>query len=349
MNDLKKTIKKLLLTTSVVMTFSTGAHSTIVYTDIVDETLTPTGTIEIDMDGAGGSEFSISDMGFGGNTIPSCWFNGTNYGFVTVSPAEWDVMKGLAVGATIDANAGFYNNGVDANVDPGWNITPFPSGQDTYIGAQFDLGATNHFGWIRVNWDGAGTFIVKDFAYENVADQEIIAGDGIAILLTSMTISGEGGLNSITSSNGSLQMMKNVLPINATDQSVTWAVNNQSGAATISVTGLLTAVSDGIVEVVATANDGSAVTASLSVTISNQTASLMDQSGLYFKVFPNPALNNIVIQGEVGAIITIRDLKGELLKEFELEFLNQSVDISNLSAGVYMLTSGLESIKLFKH
>ena len=50
-----------------------------------------------------------------------------------------------------------------------------------------------------------------------------------------------------------------VLPVDATDPSVTWSVENGTGQATIDSSGLLTAISPGTVTVVATANDGSEV------------------------------------------------------------------------------------------
>ena len=64
-----------------------------------------------------------------------------------------------------------------------------------------------------------------------------------------------------------LQMVANVSPTNATDTSVTWSVINGTGSATISVGGLLTAISAGDVLVVATANDASGISATLTVTI----------------------------------------------------------------------------------
>ena len=48
-------------------------------------------------------------------------------------------------------------------------------------------------------------------------------------------------------------MEKTVLPANATNNSVTWTVADGTGSATISGSGLLTAVSNGTVTVTATA------------------------------------------------------------------------------------------------
>ncbi|WP_209445671.1 hypothetical protein, partial [Paenibacillus etheri] len=65
-----------------------------------------------------------------------------------------------------------------------------------------------------------------------------------------------------------------VLPTHA-NKSVTWAVYEVDGItvtdkATIELSGLLTAVKDGTVKVVATATDGSNVQGELAITISGQ-------------------------------------------------------------------------------
>ena len=88
--------------------------------------------------------------------------------------------------------------------------------------------------------------------------------------VTGITVSGAGGATTISTNNGSLQLIAAVLPANATDKSVTWSLINGSGAATINTTGLITAVDNGIVTAVATANDGSGITGTLTITISNQ-------------------------------------------------------------------------------
>ncbi|MCK4854284.1 MAG: Ig-like domain-containing protein, partial [Bacteroidales bacterium] len=93
---------------------------------------------------------------------------------------------------------------------------------------------------------------------------------GWKILVTSIDVQGEEGSTTITTNRGTLQMAAEVLPAEADDTTITWSVNNGTGEASISRTGLLQAVSNGTVTVVATANDGSDIQDSLQVTISNQ-------------------------------------------------------------------------------
>ncbi|MFK7693165.1 OmpL47-type beta-barrel domain-containing protein [Paenibacillus sp. HJGM_3] len=82
------------------------------------------------------------------------------------------------------------------------------------------------------------------------------------------------GVNEATYMNrlgSTLQMLAAVAPQDAADKSVTWSIRGIDGAAadaaSISNTGLLTARKDGIVRVIAAANDGSGVRGEVNVTI----------------------------------------------------------------------------------
>jgi uncharacterized protein YjdB len=84
--------------------------------------------------------------------------------------------------------------------------------------------------------------------------------------VTQIIVSGSGGTTNVAL-NGTLQMIAEILPSNATDKSVTWSVNNGTGTATIDADGLLTSIQVGTVTVTATANDSSGVVGSLTVNV----------------------------------------------------------------------------------
>jgi len=92
--------------------------------------------------------------------------------------------------------------------------------------------------------------------------------------VTDINVSGEGGATTITENGGTLQMIAEVLPENATINTVFWSVNPGTGYASINNDGLLQAISsdagNGTVWVIATAADGSGVKDSTEITISNQ-------------------------------------------------------------------------------
>ncbi|URN95126.1 MAG: discoidin domain-containing protein [Candidatus Pristimantibacillus lignocellulolyticus] len=96
-------------------------------------------------------------------------------------------------------------------------------------------------------------------------------------LVTSIEVSGLEGLTSISTKSGTLNMSAEVLPDDADNSSITWSVVNEDGTvtdkATISADGVLTAVKDGNVKVIATANDGTGITGELIISITGQISS----------------------------------------------------------------------------
>ena len=100
-----------------------------------------------------------------------------------------------------------------------------------------------------------------------------IAGwDGGILLIpvTGITVTGAGGSSTITTDNGTLAAECSDSTDECHNQTVTWTIANGTGQATISTTGLVTAVSNGTVTARATANDGSGVYGTLVITISSQ-------------------------------------------------------------------------------
>jgi uncharacterized protein YjdB len=91
----------------------------------------------------------------------------------------------------------------------------------------------------------------------------------VLVPVSSINVQGQGGLSTITTAGGTLQMEATVLPANADDATYTWSVTNSSGSATINSSGLLTAITDGTVSVTATASDGSGVTGTKTITLSS--------------------------------------------------------------------------------
>lgn len=90
-------------------------------------------------------------------------------------------------------------------------------------------------------------------------------------------VTAEGDATEITEDGGSLQMYAEVLPENATISSVSWSVVAGTGDATITNDGMLqgtgSSIGNGTVWAKATAADGSGISDSLEITISNQGAS----------------------------------------------------------------------------
>jgi hypothetical protein len=311
-------------------TFS-PARAAIQYTNIPDATLTAGNDIAINFDGLGVAEFTMTNG-------PSVMFD-VDHHFVTVSEAEWDVIKGLPAGTPINATSGWFDFG-DAYVDPGWETTHFPSGVDTYIGAQFKIGSNTYYGWIRVNWTG-GVFVVKDFAYNNTPNTAINAGDmggTTSVAVSSISVQGIGGATSVGVGN-TLQMSATVLPVNATNPIVTWSVLAGSGTATIGTTGLLSGGTAGTVTVRATATDGSGVFGSQIVTIMPSLG--MDESQhVGVEIYPNPTSSILYMHldnGQQIERIAVYGLTGKLELGKYIQQAEGMLDLSGLAKGVYVM------------
>lgn len=127
-----------------------------------------------------------------------------------------------------------------------------------------------------------GTVTVKATAVDAsavVGQTEItISGQIIIMPVESITVTGENDATEITTDAGTLQMSAAVLPVDANNKDVSWSVENMTGEATISATGLLTASKNGTVKVKATAKDGSAVAGDIIITISNQVGPILVES-----------------------------------------------------------------------
>ncbi len=176
----------------------------------------------------------------------------------------------------------------------------------------------------------------------NSWNDDIYSASGIMTLptmnvpVTTITVNGQGGINTIPSSSGSLQMTATVLPTNATDNTVSWSVVNGSGTATINAAGLLTASASGSVTVLATASDGSGVTRSQQISIGSANIQAFDK--FEFDLFPNPTRSKIyfsIPNNEIVQKIVITDISGKTIEETNnLNFF----DAGNLENGVYLLT-----------
>jgi hypothetical protein len=157
-------------------------------------------------------------------------------------------------------------------------------------------------------------------------------------LVSSITVQGQGGVSTITTQGGTLQMEATVLPANADDGTYTWSVMNGTGSASIDNNGLLTAISDGTVDVTATANDVSGETGTITITISNQSLGINKNSSQNISIYPNPVQNQLFVESNELEIteISILDYSGQLVKLITNNTTNQ-IDVSDLKQGVYIL------------
>ncbi len=153
-------------------------------------------------------------------------------------------------------------------------------GPQGYVFEDYYSGVYNVFGDSKVFTLAVETARIDTEAHTDTLFSQVlsyfesICPGGIPV--TDVTVSGEGGATSIDVNGGTLQMMAEVLPPNATNPTVFWSVINETGMASIDQTGLLQATGttpgNGTVWVKALAVDGSGVADSIQITITNQGA-----------------------------------------------------------------------------
>lgn len=131
------------------------------------------------------------------------------------------------------------------------------------------------------------------------------------------------------------------MPNEATDTTLSWSVLNLTGRAIISSKGLLRAISNGEVIVVATANDASGTRDSLLVTISGQTTGLNDPVDPDLFIVTNMEQKWLSIRWMDPSpdicMIRIYNIMGQLAYTNEVAASNQTLDLSSLETGYYIL------------
>lgn len=168
-------------------------------------------------------------------------------------------------------------------------------------------------------------------------------------LATSMTIQGQGGVNTITNDGGTLQMVATILPPAAASQTVFWGIAVGASLATIDASGLLTATDNGTVTVGALTSDGSNVNTTTDILISNQVVGLTSLVDAKFSVYPNPTLTHLMVDtDEQIEGIHIYSSLGQLVQTEN----TPAFSVERLAKGIYTLQlktfSGVTTIRFVK-
>ena len=335
-----------------VMSLSITTVGQVIYKD-VNTTLAPTQFAVIDIDNDGDNEIQIlNDISKINLFTPTIVPGTANVQLLTHFFATSTVDQ-LGVGEVIgDVNNSLFRNGV-ANGCIGSCLSQNPlvwpsSVSDVYIAFRYtDVGTGfQHYGWMWIDIGFSGTtileFTIRGIAYEATPSTDIVTG---LIPVSSITVQGQGGVTTVMNP-GSIQMEASVLPVAATNSSLSWTVDNTS-IATVDASGVLTALNDGTVRVFATAQDGSGVSGFTDIVV-DSTLSIDDsiQNDLKVTVYPNPFDNDVninvnTISDSKETEILLVDLTGKVLyRESQKLILGENsimLGNLNLSGGFYNL------------
>jgi hypothetical protein len=190
---LSKKLKSYSALAGTMVAAASSSDAQIVYTNVNPDTTINTGGIyNLDLDNNGNIDFEFS-------VTHGTYMYGTFA--ITYDVGILTPMAGCAIDTAGDgAKAHVLNDAIDASL--GWvddatagyqllGGTAFGGaytggnflGQtDKYIALRFKIGTNDHYGWARIDMDGAGTMVkLKDFAYNAAANMMIPAGAIVGI------------------------------------------------------------------------------------------------------------------------------------------------------------------------
>ncbi len=272
-------------------------------------------------------------LAFGFNNSASTWF-ADNVELVQHVPVESIVVTGAGSTTTITTNGGTLQ--MSANVAPvnatikgvTWSVESV-TGQATINQSGLLTAVTNGVVRVVATTTDARAAGIKGSLEITISNQ--------IVQVASITVTGKENATGISTMGGTLQMVAEVLPANATDLSVTWSVSDPT-IATISETGLLTALKNGEVTVTATSVQNPTISGtSPSIVITNQDISVNNLAS-QFVVYPVPASSRIYIRSELAVErAEIIALDGRIILSAEKMSYNGSIELSNIPAGTYFL------------
>jgi hypothetical protein len=185
------------------MMFSASANAQIIYTDVIPDsikTCTPapgsscSSTYQLDLNNDGISDFQLYQF----HSIILCPVPRHN-SYVSVSPlgsnkvacenTQWGVCPLALANGVVIQNNNWYGTGglmLERHINTcdlvfqytchNWNLAT-----DKYLGLNLRVGSNTYYGWVRLDVALNGTsFTVKDYAYNSIPNQQILAGQTTA-------------------------------------------------------------------------------------------------------------------------------------------------------------------------
>ena len=193
---MKKQLLKMLPTFIVtIMMFSACANAQIVYTDVNPDStiISPSGSYYLDLNNDGISDYKISSVSIHGSCSPQ---NPLGYSKAYVSDSALNTNAVVAVTSTTNPLAMNFNDSILSGLSlstsgylryvtggclGGTLLGVWPNSIDRYLGLKLIVGANTYYGWARmqVSATGNASCTIKDYAYNSIPNQPILAGQTI--------------------------------------------------------------------------------------------------------------------------------------------------------------------------
>jgi hypothetical protein len=145
----------------------------------------------------------------------------------------------------------------------------------------------------------------------------------------------------IREKNGTLLMVAEIIPENASNKTVEWSIENNTEIAAIDSNGLVTGKSNGSVKVIATAIDGSNVSGFCTVAIINQSnnTNLSVETNQELKVYQSSDKLIFQTNNNISAnYYTIYSVAGNIIHKGQVVTDPMIIDLSSCHKGIYILS-----------
>lgn len=326
------------------------ANAQIVYTN-VNPDATSSGGYNLDLNNDGITDFIITHTTSTISGSPNCSGTKTN-NFIKVSPTgnnqcatnklvantiinssllTWNSSANQVIASSI-WHCGFHPNG--------WSWTASYPGHWSnsvigYMALKITVNGNTYYGWLGMNTFLASTFTIKDYAYNSIPNQPILAGE-ISCTTPTVNLTQSGPLSFCAGDSVTLTA-------NGTGYQYQWKKNNVNIAGATNKT--YAAKTAGVYKCKVTNSCGSKTSGTRTVTVPcRESTSTFVEALEYLSVYPNPATNSVTIKfpsDEPGEIQVV-NLFGQIVFSEKINTEQAQIDVSKFSEGMYIVkwTSG---------
>jgi uncharacterized protein YjdB len=182
------------------------------------------------------------------------------------------------------------------------------------------------------------TTVTDGYSQSETTDVTVIVAEPVTVI----NIGSTGGATSISTNQGTLQFIAEVFPAVTFDPTLRymWKVSDEN-IASVSTTGLVTALKNGTVNVICAAVDGSGVEGTFQLTITGQTTSITNQE-VKPAIYPNPVDGNqfrVSASKDIKTVIITDAASREVYKRaFNANVQSAEIELANVSKGVFLVS-----------
>lgn len=235
----------------------------------------------------------------------------------------------IVTGVTLDQSTASID--IDATVQLTATIAPADATDKSVTWSSSDeaIATVDATGLVTGIAAGTATITVTTNDGSHTATSEITVNPDV-IKVTGVTLDQSSATIDVAAT---VQLTASVEPNDASDKSVTWSSSDET-IATVDANGLVTGVAAGISTITVTTSDGG-FTASAEITVELVNA-VNILSATSFKIYPNPATKQLMIEGNGITSVSLFTPAGNLLKMVKQD-IQKGIDVSALESGMYLL------------